>query len=310
MENPVKWMRSDCLLKLVCAPSQAFAFRSMGFHLRILSGKASSLSWGIQSFSQWLWRTHVERERTQTHTRNHKCGYTSRHGIFITFFSFVQPLSVYWNPFGKFVRTQSFADLLASIRCSVVHVWSCVRVCVAVRLVTARGLVSVYARASYCVRLVCKWKKQATNEYVMIITTGISTQSTHSLHISTPTKKTAYSKPIFFRSVVSATKTKKSVFQRRNNEKYTHNNNINYDKCNTSQFNFIEKFMFSISILSHNVHFPRVNCYLYSCLYRFYIYRLLFITCVCNSVQYRNMVLIKHQCEFNTSSFVLIIKSE
>lgn len=38
------------------------------------------------------------------------------------------------------------------------------------------------------VRLIWKWKK-ATGEYVMIITTGISTQSTHSLHLTSTKKK-------------------------------------------------------------------------------------------------------------------------
>lgn len=65
----------------------------------------------------------------------------------------------------------------------------------AASLVLASGL---WARSYLCVRL-CKWKKQATDEYVMIITTGISTQSTHSLHISTSTQKKQHIQNIVFR---------------------------------------------------------------------------------------------------------------
>lgn len=150
----------------------------------------------------------------------------------------------------------------------------CEYVYVTVRLVTATDFASVYARFVMCD--LCKWKKQATTEYVMIITTGITTQSTHSLHISTSTKKTAYWKPIFFslRRQCNTLQKKKSVFQRRNNGKYTHHNNN--DKCNTSQFNFIENSCSIFIFFPHNVHFPRVNCYLYICLYRFYIYRFFF----------------------------------
>lgn len=53
--------------------------------------------------------------------------------------------------------------------------------------------------------LLWKWKK-ATGEYVMIITTGISTQSTHSLHLTSTKKNT---QPFY--SVVGANRAKSNT---------------------------------------------------------------------------------------------------
>lgn len=95
----------------------------------------------IQSFFLWLLRI-VERGRERVHKHIYIQVWAHITSRYIYHF-LIRLLEFAWEIFVGLVRTQSFAVLLASFRCSVFLIYVCVFVCVTVRLVTARDFVSV-----------------------------------------------------------------------------------------------------------------------------------------------------------------------